>query len=138
MAVESIGAVAAGSSGAAGATRAGLGQEDFLEILLTQLTYQDPLEPLDNQEFIAQLAQFSALQQTSEINTKLEGLQQIGSANQAVTLIGRTVQVQTDTGFAVGLVSTATYRDGVPKLVVQTTDNRVLVDIGLSQISVVR
>ena len=39
----------------------GMNQEDFLKILLTQLTYQDPMKPMDNQEFMAQMAQFTSL-----------------------------------------------------------------------------
>ena len=40
--------------------------QDFLQVLTTQLTYQDPLKPLDNQEFMAQIAQFTTLQQTQQ------------------------------------------------------------------------
>ena len=49
-----------------------LGKDDFLKLLVTQLTAQDPLNPLDSQDFSAQLAQFSALEQMTNINTTLE------------------------------------------------------------------
>jgi flagellar basal-body rod modification protein FlgD len=76
-----------------------LGQEDFLRLLTTQMQNQDPLKPMDNQEFIAQLAQFSQLQATSD-QTKL--LQQ--SLDQQATqlqfnmapLVGH--QIKVDTG----------------------------------------
>ena len=60
MAIESIGAapLAAGAP-----ANAAVSQEDFLKILLTQLRFQDPLKPIDNQQFVAQLAQFSALEE---------------------------------------------------------------------------
>ena len=57
MAIDAIGALADSSSGVP--ANAGIGQEDFLRILLAQLRFQDPLKPVDNQQFVAQLAQFS-------------------------------------------------------------------------------
>jgi flagellar basal-body rod modification protein FlgD len=48
-----------------------LGQGDFLKLLITQLQQQDPLEPVDNKDMLAQMAQFSALAGSTETNAKL-------------------------------------------------------------------
>ena len=58
-----------------------VGTPDFLKILLTQLRFQDPLKPVDNEQFVAQLAQFSSLEQLTQINQRL--------GNQATDTIGR-------------------------------------------------
>lgn len=51
-----------------------LDQGDFLRLLTTQLTFQDPLEPADNKEMLAQMAQFSALAATTESGATLEDI----------------------------------------------------------------
>jgi flagellar basal-body rod modification protein FlgD len=115
-----------------------LGQEDLFKILLTQLSYQDPLKPMDNQEFIAKLAQFASLEQSNQLNQKTDTLLAMQSANQSVGLIGRTVEVRTDTGTLVGQVTTVSFLQGSPTLTVLTSDNNILPDVTLDQISIVR
>lgn len=71
-----------------------LGKDEFLKLLLAQLANQDPLAPTDNQQFIAQLAQFSSLEQEQATNTRLDSLLLAqASANQTATasFIGKTV-----------------------------------------------
>jgi len=74
-----------------------LGKDDFLKLLITQLRNQDPLQPLNNDEFISQMAQFSSLEQLQDIN---EGVSSSLMLNQSLnnalstTLIGRKVLVQ--------------------------------------------
>ena len=73
-----------------------LGKEDFLHLLVTQLRYQDPLEPMKNSEFIAQTAQFSALEQMQELNKSMESqmsLQRTMSDMMKTQYLGKTVQV---------------------------------------------
>ncbi len=69
-----------------------LGQEDFLTLLLKELEYQDPLEPMDNKEFIGQMAQFSTLQAETEASNHLENLNKLTVGNQAVHMLGREVK----------------------------------------------
>ena len=64
MQVESIGGVATSQNNAV-TNNSAISQEEFIKLFLAQLNYQDPLEPVDNSEFLAQLAQFSSLEQSS-------------------------------------------------------------------------
>jgi flagellar basal-body rod modification protein FlgD len=59
------------------------GRDEFLQLLATQLQYQDPLNPLQNSEFVAQLAQFSSLEQLIAIRESLGHLEADESANLA-------------------------------------------------------
>ena len=60
-----------------------IAQEQFLRILLAQLRFQDPLKPVDNQQFVAQLAQFSALEINRQQSEKIDTLLQIKRVGQA-------------------------------------------------------
>jgi flagellar basal-body rod modification protein FlgD len=80
----------------AGDTKA-LGQEAFLKLLVAQLQNQDPLNPQENYEFVAQLAQFSSLEQSIGINDRLDALalQNQGMQNtQIVGLVGKEATVK--------------------------------------------
>lgn len=71
-----------------------MGKEQFLKLLTAQLQHQDPLEPQKNHEFVAQLAQFSGLEQQISVNKNLEGLKasQASMANaQLSSLIGKDI-----------------------------------------------
>lgn len=139
MAVDVIGGISSAQQGSA-AVQTSLGQEEFLKILLAQLQFQDPLKPLDNQQFLAQLAQFSALAQTSQLNDRVDTLLTIQATNQSIGLIGKTVEVQSITGDApsVGTVTSLSFSDGQPSLTVRKENGEILTAIKLSQISIVR
>jgi flagellar basal-body rod modification protein FlgD len=77
-----------------------LGKEDFMTLLLKQLSYQDPLDPMDSAEFTTQLTQFSSLEELGNMRQTLEDVLafQQSMQNAAVTnLIGRSVKVSGDT-----------------------------------------
>lgn len=134
MAVESIGIAPSANSVPVNSV---VGQEDFLRILLTQLQFQDPLKPIDNQEFIAQLAQFTGLEINRQQSDKIDTLLTIQSATQSLGLMGRTVEVSTDGGAQIGTVSAIRYREGAPLLTVQTASGLFFTDVRLSQVTLV-
>jgi flagellar basal-body rod modification protein FlgD len=69
-----------------------LSKESFLNLLVTQLRHQDPLEPMKDQAFIAQMAQFSALEQMQEMNAELRTQGQAARLREALDLLGHTVR----------------------------------------------
>jgi flagellar basal-body rod modification protein FlgD len=76
-----------------------MNKDDFLKLLVTQLQYQDPMSPEDPKDFVAQLAQFSSLEQQINSNSNLENLgkviqnqQQSQNMAQGVSLLGKTVK----------------------------------------------
>lgn len=115
-----------------------LSQQEFLNIMLTQLQFQDPLKPMDNEQFLAQMAQFSALAQTAQMNDRMDTLLSVQSATQSIGLIGKTVQVDTSAGATIGTVSSITFSSGAPALTVTAADGSMLTGVSLSQITVVR
>ena len=135
MAVDAIGLPAASTTTVS--TSSTINQQDFLQILLTQLQFQDPLKPTDNEQFVAQLAQFSALQVAEDQSQKLDSLATIQDADQAVALMGKTVQAGASQANAVGTVTAISFSSGSPLLTV-TTASSTLVDVKLSDVTLVR
>lgn len=130
-------AIGSVSSAPAALQTSNLGLQDFMKILLTQLTFQDPLKPMDNQEFIAQVAQFTSLEQAQQLNSKLTQLVVNQSALQSVGLIGRTVTAEAGGASITGTVASISLAGNIP-LISITTSTGVVPDISLSQVSSVR
>ncbi|MDD2902401.1 MAG: FlgD immunoglobulin-like domain containing protein [Syntrophales bacterium] len=91
------------ASSASGSLTGGvnMGKEDFLLLLTTQLRYQNPLSPEDPKDFVAQLSQFSSLEQLINVNTKLDdysttskSMQTTMQLSQGLDLIGKQVKAQ--------------------------------------------
>lgn len=100
-----------------------LGKDDFLRLLLIQIQYQDPTNPLDDRAFLAQMAQFSALEQTTNV---AKGLAQLGQQLQegqsrqfALSLLGKRVEVRAADGQAVqGTVEAVNWGQEGPEVVI--------------------
>jgi flagellar basal-body rod modification protein FlgD len=133
--MSSIGAI--GASSTSSVQSSNINMQDFLNILLTQLTYQDPLKPMDNQEFMAQLAQFTTLGQTQELSGKIDSLLSTQASMQAIGLIGRTIQYTTSEGTQTGTVASLSWAGNTPELSVNT-GGITIGGISLSQVTVVR
>ena len=100
-------------------SRAQLGKDDFLKLLTVQLRYQDPLNPMENTEFVAQMAQFSSLEQLQNMNQTMERSQaaeaelQAAFKNNLVTsLVGKAVEVPTQEVAYDGETTEVAYRLG--------------------------
>lgn len=92
------------TSAATGTGKSQLGKDDFMKLMIAQLKYQDPMNPQDGAAYASQLAQFSSLEQLSNMNTSLESsinanLQLTQSVNNTMTaaLIGKEVKMNTNT-----------------------------------------
>ncbi|MBR4322581.1 flagellar hook assembly protein FlgD [Treponema sp.] len=70
-----------------------LGKDDFLKLLMAQLTNQDPTSPMENTEFIAQMAQFSSLEQMTNMSQNFDKMAAMLNSNEAQSMLGRTVQI---------------------------------------------
>ena len=89
-----------------------LGKDDFLKLLVAQLQSQDPLNPMDDTEFISQMAQFTSLEQMKNVSNAVQ-------ITQATTYIGKQVTWDDDTGEQqTGVVKAVRIVSGEPKIVV--------------------
>ncbi len=85
-----------------------LDKDDFLKILITQLQHQDPTKPMEDREFIAQMAQFSSLEQITNMGRQFSDLSSILKRSQAMNLIGRVVEVPHQDSMIQGTVEAVT------------------------------
>ena len=130
------------STGQVNNPNSNLGKLDFLEMLVTKLKYQDPTNPIKDESFIADMAQFSSLEQMQNMNTgfgttnealqalnkNILGLMIMQNTSQAASLIGKTVTVgydvidsvtgQTKKETLTGTVDSVKFVDGTPKLLI--------------------
>lgn len=111
-------AYSAASGKADGAGR-GLGKNDFLKLLVTQLRYQDILSPGSQTEYLSQMAQLTTMEQIQNLNDSVGALVRMQVATQAYGLIGRSVEATTTDGKAVsGKVTGVQFEGGLPTLLI--------------------
>ena len=122
MAVNAITPTASTDLTQATQSTSDLGKNDFLNLLVTQLKNQDPLDPVKNQDFIAQLAQFNSLEQMMNLNKSFTTMLNLSSLAQASSLIGKQIGWYDANGQQqVGQVTSVTVENQVPMLQVGTT-----------------
>lgn len=85
-----------------------LGKDDFLKLLLAQLANQDPTNPLEDTQFIAQMAQFSSLEQITNMSNEFAKMASMLSSSDAVSTIGKTVEIEEGENVLSGVVEGAT------------------------------
>jgi flagellar basal-body rod modification protein FlgD len=90
-----------------------LDKDAFFRLLITQLQNQDPLNPMEDKEFISQMAQFSSLEQMQNMNTNLVQIMRIQSISECANLIGKTVEtIDNNTGETIkGVVNQIAFED---------------------------
>jgi len=118
---ETTAVTGAGSQAAATSTKksGAVGKDDFLKLLVTQLRFQDPMNPMEDKEFIAQMAQFNSLEEMQNLNKNLAAQNEFAQLTQASSLIGKTVAIKTDTEHFAGKITEVRRVDGVLKLMVK-------------------
>jgi flagellar basal-body rod modification protein FlgD len=94
-----------------------LGKDDFLKILISQLQNQDPTNPMEDKEFISQMAQFSSLEQMSNMNEAFSNMATQMNASSAMNFLGKTVQYTEGENTVNGVVDSVTGGD-YPQLLV--------------------
>ena len=96
-----------------------LGQNEFLKLLVTQMRNQDPMQPVSDTEFIAQMAQFSSLEQTKTMSADITKLRQGNDFLQATNLLGKEVRLNLgDMAFTKGIVTDLNVKDGEARIIV--------------------
>lgn len=113
-------------------------QQDFLKIMLTQLNAQNPLKPVDNTAFVAQMAQFSQLAQTQEISANISKLLAVQLSTEAIGLLGKTINYSNGLASASGVVNDVSFKGNEPALTIHPSSGTDVPNVTLKQISSVR
>lgn len=90
-----------------------LNKEAFLQLLVAQMQYQDPLEPTDNTEYISQLANFSSLEQMQNMNDSLKNMSMASDLQRAANMVGQFATIKENgQSIVTGKVDAVEYKDG--------------------------
>ncbi|PRO65226.1 flagellar hook assembly protein FlgD [Alkalicoccus urumqiensis] len=115
-------------------------RDAFLKLLMTQLQNQDPLEPMDDKEFVAQMAQFSSLEQMTNLNETVQKFTEEQKQNQFVShsdLIGRQVMYEAGSDeepeIKESLVTSVAFKDGKAELILESGDRTSVNKVTLIQ-----
>jgi flagellar basal-body rod modification protein FlgD len=110
-------------------------KSEFLKLLMVQLQNQDPTQPVDSTQMLAQQAQFASLEQMQNLNTNFVTLMAMQNVSQGTNLIGKNVVATDGNGSPVnGQVTGIKFASGVPMLQVQVNPSST-VDVKLSDVT---
>ena len=121
-AIKSTGSPSAATQDVSG-KNAAMGKDQFLKLFVAQMQHQDPMNPMQDQDFMGQMASFSTLEQVTNLASANEAIAANLQLSQSVGLIGRTV-TWTDEADAThtGVVEKVSQKDGLPVLTVSGTE----------------
>lgn len=140
MAVDSIGAVLGAPATASGVSNKAINQEDFIRLFVSELQFQDPMQPLDNSQFLLQLSQFEGIELNGEMNQGIQDLLSMKSTDQSISLLNHPVQVTGVDGSATaGKITAVSFTSsGVQLSVTASSGGNVMTGVRLSQITLVQ
>jgi len=137
MTIQAIGS-ALSTTDPSSMPNSGINEQDFIKLFVSELQFQDPMQPLDNSQFLTQLAQFVSIEQQSEQVTGINNLLTLDSSFLSLNLLNHSVEVTNQDGSTTnGKVTGLQYTSNGVQLTVMTTDNQVLTNLDLSQIQLV-
>ena len=96
-----------------------LGKDDFLKLLVSQLQHQDPMNPIDDKDFMGQMAQFTSVEQLTNMATAIDRMSTASQSTQSIALIGKTVSwKKADGTTGEGIATSVSFADGAIKITV--------------------
>lgn len=112
---------------------------DYLNLMVSELSSQDPTDPVDNKEMIAQLSSFSQLSLLEQVSNQLLQLSSAYESQYAVQLLGKDVEMRSSSGEVLtATVSSVDTSSSAPQLTLKTSDGEFLNAVRLSQITMIR
>jgi flagellar basal-body rod modification protein FlgD len=121
--IKSLSSPTAGTQAAQSGKNSELGKDQFLKLFVAQLQHQDPMNPMQDQDFMGQMASFSTLEQVTNMASANEAMAANLHLSQSVGLIGRTVTwTDADETTHTGVVEKVSQKDGMPVLTVSGTE----------------
>lgn len=137
MSIDAIGSVL-NTTDPSAMPNSGINEQDFIKLFVSELQFQDPMQPLDNSQFLTQLAQFVGIEQQSEEVAGINNLLTLNSQGQPLGLLTHAVQVANADGSTTsGKVTGIQYGASGVTLTVTTSGNNVITDVALSRVQLV-
>lgn len=117
-------------------TNSAINEQDFIKLFVNELRFQDPMQPVDNGQFLTELAQFVGIEEQQETVQGVNNLLMMNSTGMALGLLNQTVQFSGITGSAssTGKVTAVQFDGNLATLSIQTSGGNVVTGVRLSQI----